>query len=626
MKNPAVSDTDNQPIAKAGRFPRWVELAFEAVLALILFVELFVLFGNIALRELFSLSFVWAEEVASLALNSIAFIGGAVAFYEGEHLSVKVLVDKLSSRWRDFADSVGNWVVMALAALCFVLMYPNISKNWQVLTTSLEISKGWIYVPFMIGMSLLILFAAKRLTAHSARTIFAGGATVIGFLAVLFFAQSVTGPWNGAGGFLIGGLLLLVAIGLGVPIGFGLPVVAVLYLMTSKIAGIEAIPTAMTSGVSGFIMLAIPFFVLAGDLMTMGGLTKPLADWVCSLVGHVRGGLLQVLVVSMFIFSGISGSKVADVAAVGTTMRDMLKDQGYDPAESSAVLAGSAIMGETIPPSLPLLVIGSISTVSVGALFVAGIIPAVLLASCLMLYILAKARVKSWPQGEKASWSERLRLSILALPVLFVPLMLVVGIVGGFATPTEVSSFAVIYAIVAALFFYKSVTVRGVVRIFARAAVIAGMILFTISAGAAFSWAMTVASLPDLIVVFLDMLGGSVIVFLIVSLVALIILGGLLEGLPALLVTVPLLMPIAVEYGLHPIHYSIVLIFAMGMGCFLPPFGIGFYVSCAIGGSTTEKVTPKLAPYILVLMVGLVVVTFIPWFSLSLPQALHLIK
>ena len=256
----------------------------------------------------------------------------------------------------------------------------------------------------------------------------------------------------------------------------------------------------------------------------------------------------------------------------------------------------------------------------------AGIIPAVLLAACLMVFIFFKARMNSWPKGPKAPWGKRLTSGIRAVPVLLVPVMLVVGIVGGFATPTEVSSFAVVYGIVIALFYYRSVRLSDMVRIFSRSAVVAGMILFTISAGAAFSWAMTVAGLPTLIIHCLDMLGGSVITFLLVSLIALIILGGLLEGLPALLVTVPLLMPIAVGYGLDPIHYSIVLIFAMGMGCFLPPFGIGFYVSCSIGESCTEEVTPKLVPYIIVLMVGLLIVTFVPWFSLALPQALHLIR
>lgn len=625
VQEPESSPGGHQP-SQAGRFPAWVDKIFESVLAFILFAELFIMSGNILLREIFHYSIIWTEEAASLSLVSIAFIGGAIAYYEGAHLSVRVLVEKLPSRWQSPIDTFVTWMVMVLTGLCFFFIMPTIKANWGIFTPALEISKGWLYVPFLLGMGLMIIFTAKRLSSYSLRDVLLGGVAMLVLWAVWYFALNAIGPWNGAGGFVFGAVMLVLVIALGAPIGFALPIVAGLFMVSANVGGISALPMTMTNGVTGFIMLAIPFFVLAGDIMTEGGLTRPLADWVCSLVGHVRGGLLHVLVVSMFIFSGISGSKVADVAAVGTTMRNMLKEEGYEPAETSAVLAASAIMGETIPPSLPLLVVGSITTVSVGTLFVAGVIPAVLAAACLMIYILFKARAKGWPQGTKMSWGERLSMTIRALPVLFVPVMLVVGIVGGFATPTEVSSFAVIYAIVIAYFFYRSVNLRGIIRMFAHGAVVSGMILFTISAGAAFSWAMTAAGLPHFIVEFLDYLGGTVLVFLIMSLVVLIILGGVLEGLPALLVTVPLLMPIALEYSLDPVHYAIVLIFAMGMGCFLPPFGIGFYVSCAIGQSSTEKVTPRLMPYIAVLMVVLLLVTFIPWFSLALPQAFHLIK
>ena len=351
VENPIVSGEENQPIAKSDGFPHGIEHSLDILLAAILFAELAVLFGNIVIREMFSRAFVWAEEVAGLALAAVTFIGGAVAYYEGKHLSVRMIVNRFPPRLRNLADALGNWVVMALSVVCLVLMCPNVVKNWNVLTTSLQISKSWIYIPYMFGMLLLILFATKRLSVHSVRTIIASCGIMIVFLVSLYFIQGITGPWTGPGGFLFAGIILLGIIALGVPIGFCLPAVAFLYLMASKMAGVAAIPTAMTSGVSGFIMLAIPFFILAGDLMTMGGLTKPLADWVCSLVGHLRGGLMQVLVITVFIFSGISGSKVADIAAVGTTMRKMLKENGYEPAEFSAVLAGSAIMGETIPPA-----------------------------------------------------------------------------------------------------------------------------------------------------------------------------------------------------------------------------------------------------------------------------------
>jgi tripartite ATP-independent transporter DctM subunit len=611
---------------RRGRFPEWVEHIFDGTLAFILFFELFVLFGNVAVRAVTGQAFIWADEVATISLAAIAFIGGSIAYYEGAHLSVRVVIDRLPPHARQFIEAFGEWATMALAIMSLTLIAPTMLHNLDVLTPALGISKSWVYLPFLIGMVLLVVFCAKRLTAYSARQCWSACASVVGLLLLWYLVQRYSGPWDETGGFIFGGVAIVLAIGIGLPIGFALPIVAALYVVSSKVAGLEAIPMSMSNGISGFIFLAIPFFVLAGDIMTEGGLTQPLADFVCAIVGRMHGGLMQVLVGSMFIFSGISGSKVADVAAVGTTLRNTLREQGYAPEESAAVLAASAIMGETIPPSLPLLVIGSITTVSVGTLFVAGMLPAIFMAACLMVFIWFKARAGKWPRGERTSWRERVQITIRALPVLFVPVMLVVGIVGGIATPTEVSSFAVIYAVLIALLFYRSVDLHGLVKIFSRAAVVAGMILFTISAGAAFSWTMTVAGLPNMIVEFLDYLGGSVTVFLLVSLVALTILGGVLEGLPALLVTVPLLMPIAIQYGLQPVHYAIVLIFAMGMGCFMPPFGIGFYVSCSIGDSSPEKVTPRLLPYLLVLSVGLLLVTFVPWLTLVFPRLLHLVQ
>ena len=222
-----------------------------------------------------------------------------------------------------------------------------------------------------------------------------------------------------------------------------------------------AVSLAMSNGISSFILLAVPFFILAGNVMTDGGLTKPLADWVTAMVGRMRGGLLQALVIAMYIFSGISGSKIADVAAVGTTLKSMLKDQGYDPAESGAILAAAGIMGETIPPSLVMMVLASITTLSVATFFVAGVVPAAVLGLCLMLMSNRRAKKYDWPRHPAISWSERARLSVHALPALMVPMILIIGIVGGFATTTEVSSIAMVFSIVVSVFICRGMNFKS---------------------------------------------------------------------------------------------------------------------------------------------------------------------
>jgi tripartite ATP-independent transporter DctM subunit len=447
---------------------------------------------------------------------------------------------------------------------------------------------------------------------------------VVALGALWWVAQHATERWSGPGGILFAVLLLLTMVFAGVPIAFVLTIVAYLYVVSATSAEIMAVPFAMQNGISSFILLAVPFFILAGNIMTEGGLTKPLADWVCSLVGRFRGGLMQAVIVGMYIFSGISGSKIADVAAVGTALKGMLKEQGYHPAESTAAFAAAGIMGETIPPSLVMMVLASITTLSVATFFVTGMVPASLMALSLMGFIYIRARAKGWPRCAPVSWGQRVKLTVRAFPALLVPIILLVGIVGGIATPTEVSSFAVVYAIIIALSIYRTLGVRGLFRAMGQAAVTSGMILFMVSAGGAFSWTLTIGGLPDLITKFLNSLGGSSTVFMVMSILTLIIMGSMLEGLPSLLIFGPMLLPLAGRYGINELHFGIVLIIAMGIGTFIPPFGICYFVTCSVLESTVEESTPRFLPYLVITIVGLIVIAAVPWFSLALPAALHL--
>ena len=608
------------------RFARVMDATFDAVLGVVLLVELAVLFTNVVLRALTGYSFAWGSEIAVIALTTMAFIGGAVAYDRGQHMAMHLLIARMPARWGQAASAVGSWLVLATAGTGLYLSQAVLVAEWEDVTPVLELRKSWVFLPYAIGMLLLVVFAVKGLLQLPFRARVAGGAIVVACGAIWFGAQQLTGPWSGPSGLMLAVGILLMMIAVGLPIGFVLPLVAYLYFFSARTAALEVVPIGMQNGISGFIMLAIPFFILAGNLMTEGGLARPLANCVIALVGHLRGGLMQVLVVSVFIFSGISGSKVADITAVGTSLREMLRSQRYAPPETAAVLAGSAIMGETIPPSLPLLVLASVTTLSVGALFVAGMLPAALMAVCLMVLIYFRAWKKGWEIGRRVPWTERCKVTAVALPALVVPVILAVGIAGGIATPTEVSSFAVVYAIGISMLAYRSMGFRDLARIFAHAGTASGMILFIISAGSAFSWTLAVANLPRYVLNLLDSLGRSPVLFLAGTIVVLIITGGLLEGLPALLIFGPLLLPIAAQLGINPLQYGIVLICAMGMGSFLPPVGIGFFVSCSVGEATMEETAPRLVPYVLVLFVGLILVTFVPWFSLSLPRAFHLVR
>ncbi len=605
------------------RFSPKVEHAFDVLLALVLFLELGLLFGNTAMRGMFNTSLVWANEVAEYALTSLAFIGGAVAYHRGLHLVVRFGIDKLPERLREYVECARHYFVIAVAIIGLRYAMPMWTDSWNNLTVVLQVPKSFTLLPFFIGMALTVIFALAELRRHTTKENIVA-AVLVGTLTLAWYlAQYFTGPWIGTAGIGIALLVLLFLVFAGVPIAYVLSVTAYTLLYS---AGEEpmAVSLAMSNGISSFILLAVPFFILAGNVMTDGGLTKPLADWVTAMVGRLQGGLLQAVVIAMYIFSGISGSKIADVAAVGTTLKGMLKEQGYDAGESAAVLAAAGIMGETIPPSLVMMVLASITTLSVATFFVAGVVPAAVLGLCLMILINRRAKKHNWPRCPAISWPDKAKLTLRALPALAVPIILIIGIVGGIATTTEVSSIAVVFSIVVSVFIYRGMNLKTFIRTLADSGAMAGMVLFMVSAGSAFSWTLALSGLQIVVADFLAMLGGSAFAFISFSIVLMVIMGSILEGLPSLLIFGPMLLQLTKVYGVDPMAFGIVLIISMGIGTFIPPFGVCYFVTCSVMDTSVEKVTPRFLPYLAVLVVGLICIAMFPAISLALPHAFNL--
>ena len=605
------------------RFAPVIERSFDIFLALVLLLELLLLFGNTAMRGLLNTSLVWANEVAEYALTSLAFIGGAVAYHRGLHLVVRFGIDKLPQRWHETVECARHYFVIAVALVGLYFAVPMWHDSWTNLTVVLQIPKSWTLLPFFIGMGLTLIFALAELRRHTVKENVVAF-LLVGVLALTWFvAQYFTGPWLGLTGigFALGLLLFLVFAG--VPIAYVLSVTAYVLLLSSG-EDPMAVSLAMSNGISSFILLAVPFFILAGNVMTEGGLTKPLADWVTAMVGRMQGGLLQALVIAMYIFSGISGSKIADVAAVGTTLKGMLKEQGYDPAESAAVLSAAGIMGETIPPSLVMMVLASITTLSVATFFVAGVLPAAVLGLCLMILINRRAKKFNWPRCAAISWPERAKVSVRAIPALMVPVILIIGIVGGIATTTEVSSIAVVFSILVSVFIYRGMSLKTFVTTLADSGAMAGMVLFMVSAGSAFSWTLAISGLQSVVFDFLTLLGGSAAAFIAFSIVLMVVMGSILEGLPSLLIFGPMLLQITKMYGIDPMAFGIILIISMGIGTFIPPFGVCYFVTCSVMDTSVEKVTPRFLPYLAVLLVGLLAIAVFPAISLALPHAFNL--
>jgi tripartite ATP-independent transporter DctM subunit len=606
---------------------RAVILLMDVLLAIALLGQLGIMFTNVVTRYVFDYQNTWGQEISMITLTIIVFIGGAVAYARDRHMAVEVITCLLPGTWQRFLAAAVDWLIFFLTVMIGWLSLPLVSSRFEMMSPIIGMPEGWFMIPLPVGMTLMALIAVQRTWNRPRGSAVAAGLAIAALIAVLVVAHNLWGPWGvNAPVLWLTFVAFVVLLVIGVPIGFVLAMTAMLFLYVAGQAPIKSVPQTMYGGILAYVLLSIPFFVYAGFIMTEGGLSRRLAEWVIAMVGRLPGGLLQVIVVAMYVVSGISGSKVADVAAVGSSMKGMLRRGGYDMGEAGAVLAASAIMGETIPPSFPMLVLGSITTLSVGALFMAGLMPAAFMAVCLMLLIHVRARKYAMPAGIAVPGREAARATLVAMPSFMVPLFLVGGIMAGVATPTEISSVAVVYALVLAVIFYREMGRRSFWNTVVQACTTSGMILFIISAAFAFSWSLSIVNLPDKIGAALLSMGGSTWLFLLGTVITLIITGAVLEGLPALLIFGPMLMPIAVKLGVDPLQYGIILIISMGFGTFLPPIGIGIYVTCSMVETSMERITRKLGPYLIVLFLGILAVTFVPWFSLVIPRMLHMAK
>lgn len=611
------------PVPARGGPVHWLDTAVDILIGAALVGELGVIIANVLGRLWFSEPLLWSDEAAGFALSIIAFLGGAIAYRRDAHVRVQALVSLLPAAWSGIATALVDWIVLAMAAVTGYQSIGLLVFRQHEITPILGLSASWIAAPLTVAMPVLATYAAHRLAAQPARALATAGAILLAAGTLFVGALALVGHAASPNASLAAALaIVLVTVLLGLPIAFSLMLGTVVFLYMGGTVAMVALPQNMVDGTGRFVLLALPFFIFAGIVMERGGISRRLVSFVAVLVGGIRGGLLQVMVVSMYIVSGISGSKAADVAAVGLVMRKMLEKEKYDLDQSAALLAASAAMGECIPPSLAMLVLGSVTSLSVAALFAGGLVPAAVIALCLMALIWFAS-----PRRAKTTGSVPIgRLALGAVIPFSMPVFLFTGILLGFATPTEVSAFAAAYGLFIAVVLYRETGLRDFSAMVAEAATASGMVLFTLAAAQSFSWVLSAAELPHRLAEFVTASASGPWLFLLVSVVALIVLGSLLEGLPAILILAPLLVPLAPQAGVDPLHYGIVLLVAMGIGAFLPPLGVGFYIACSVVRGHAERATRAMIPYVAVLLVGVMLVAYVPWFTLYLPRLLHLTR
>ena len=593
----------------------------DTVAAVLLAADLLVVCVSVLLRFLFNAPVEWSDDVARGLMVGSSFFGAASALARAENLGVAFFVDMLPAGVRRVVDSMGALLVTIVAGyVAFNAIKLGALTTGQTSGSGLPLE--WTFYPMGVGALFMTVFAAEVFFSRNVRDLIAGivaTAVVVG----LYLAWDALAPASvpSSGTLMLVGFFITLFGGL--PIGFALALAALIFIWVEGTLPGVIFAQQMARGIDNFVLLAIPFFILVGYLMEANGMSVRLIELLQRAVGRMRGGLNVVMVTSMVLFSGISGSKMADVAAVGSVLIPAARRSRQNPGSAVALLAASAVMAETIPPCINLIILGFVANLSIGGLFVAGLLPAVLMALALIAVSIIFGKPASSDEDAaprppmKGLWTG----AIASFGLIF---MIFAGFKSGFATATEISAFAAVYAIVVGSIVFRELGFRTAAQSFIHSATRSGLVLFIVAAAQSLAFILTLQQVPHAVGDLMLQLSSThgTWLFILLSIVVLIVMGSVLEGAAALIIFGPLLLPVAVRLGIDPLHFGVVLVIAMGIGLFAPPLGLGLYGACLIGKVPIEQTVKPIMGYLGLLLLCLLVIAFVPAISTALPRAL----
>ncbi|PPD14725.1 MAG: hypothetical protein CTY25_10375 [Methylobacterium sp.] len=588
----------------------------EVVAATLLVLIILLLLAGVTSRYVFSLPIVWIDEVTSTSFLWLAMLGAALAIDRNEHLRLTLFTGMFPPRLRAVVEA---FAVLATATFLAAMLYPAIDYTMEesyVSTPALNVSNSWRVsaIPFGIA-AMLVLTLRYALRTYSWRNLALAG-FVLAAAGLVFWSLMPVFKTLGYGNiavFLVG--VVVVGLIAGVPIAFCFGLGTLCFLTFSTSVPTLVMIGRMDEGMSSLILLSVPVFVLLGCILDATGMGKAIVDFLGSLLGHIRAGMSYVLLGSLFLVSGISGSKVSDMATVAPALFPEMKRRGYKPKELIALLATGAAMAETVPPSIVLIVLGSVAGVSIAGLFTSGF----LVAMVLLIVLAALARWKA--SGERLESVRRAPLSVIgktalvAAPALVLPFIIRSAVGGGVATATEVSTIAVLYAMIVGIVLYGGIGWRTFYGMLVETAALSGAILMILGTALAMAWALTQTGFANQLAIWMQGLPGGWMTFMAITIVVFVILGCFLEGLPAIVLMAPLMFPIARKLGIHDVHYAMVVVTSMNIGLMAPPIGIGFYIACKIGNVSPDEAMGAIWPYLLALILGLIVIAAFPAIS-----------
>lgn len=408
---------------------------------------------------------------------------------------------------------------------------------------------------------------------------------------------------------------------LGLPIAFSMGLSSLIYLFIMDIPFI-IIAQKLFTGVNSFVLLCIPGFVLAGNLMNTGGITKRIIKFSNAAIGHIRGGLGLANIVASMIFAGITGTAIADTTSLGAILIPAMEEEGYDVPFSVGVTAASSTIGPIIPPSLPMIIVGTLTGLSVSKLFLGGAIPGVLLGILLMIvsYIISVKR--GYPKDTKKPMSVVIKSFIDAFWALMLTVIILWGILGGFFTPTEASIVASLYALIVGLFVYKELKVSALPKIILDTMKTSSAIMMLVGFAATFGWILASEQIPQLVADFILSISSDKIVVLILINILLLFVGMFMETIAALIILFPVLLPVAMKIGMDPVHFGVMAVLNLMIGLTTPPVGVCLFAGASIGKISIAKATKAILPFLAVSLFVLALVTFVPQITLFLPNLL----
>jgi tripartite ATP-independent transporter DctM subunit len=596
-----------------------IRVVSEAGAAALVTVEVVVLLIGVSTRYFFGHPMVWTDELASILFLWLCLLGGVLALQRNEHMKLATLVSWMPPPWQQRMQTFALLVMTLFLAEILPTTFGYAESEWAILTPALQMHDTFRVGAIVVGVMLMLILCVCRLLQQARLVDVLSSAVVLGLVVgALSLGRPVLmqmGTYN-----LLVFFVLFVAVAVSASVAifvaFGLSTFA--YLATVTHVPLLIVVSRMDDGMSNLVLLAVPLFVFLGLLIEMTGLAKAMIDFLAALLGHVRGGLSYVLLGAMYLVSGISGAKVADMAAVAPALFPEMERRGSERGELIALLSASGAMTDTIPPSLFLITLGSVCGVSIAGLFTGGLLPALLLAACLCTVVYFKTRNEDLTGVRRHPVKEIIRLGLISAPALILPFLIRWAVVFGVATATEVSTLGIAYTIVAGILIYRQFPLRRLYPALIETASLAGAILLIIGAATAMAWALTQSGMSQKLVMAVQAAPGGKAMFLTLSIAAFAVLGSVLEGIPSIVLFGPLLFPVSRALGINDIHYSMVIIVAMGLGLFAPPFGVGFYGACAVGRGVPDVAMRRIWIYLLALLLGLVILAAVPEISTCL--------